>query len=174
MSYVKDTSPIEFKSIGQTSRKMPNHIWANRFNCVDYNNCVAQMGSPLGCTPLTPLTFYTGPPVQWQNIPDVLQAHKIITPSSVPNFLSARIPIQRQLHTDNWEKYLIDYWDKQLVDLLRFGFPSDFDRNLQLQTTPTITSQLRRFLNTSRLFGYRGFFWCLIRSIYQSTRMEER
>ena len=28
-----------------------------------------------------------------------------------------------------------DYWDKQLVDLLEFGFPLDFDRNFELQST---------------------------------------
>ena len=30
---------------------------------------------------------------------------------------------------------MADYWDKQLVDLLEFGFPLDFDRSFELQST---------------------------------------
>ena len=35
----------------------------------------------------------------------------------------------------NWKKFLNNYWDKQLIDLLTFGFPLDFDRSLPLNTT---------------------------------------
>ena len=34
-----------------------------------------------------------------------------------------------------WKFYLNDYWDKQLVDLLEFGFPLDFDNNTVLTST---------------------------------------
>ena len=37
-----------------------------------------------------------------------------------------------QLNPDSWAKHLSTYWDQQLVDLIRFGFPLDFDRNSTL------------------------------------------
>ena len=32
------------------------------------------------------------------------------------------------------EKYLDCYWDKQLIDLIQFGFPLDFDRKVVLNS----------------------------------------
>ena len=32
-------------------------------------------------------------------------------------------------------KHLNTYWDQQIVDLLEFGFPLDFNRNVRLQST---------------------------------------
>ena len=64
----------------------------------------------------------------WEKVPDILQARKIIRQSGVPNFLKARIPVATQLNPDTWSFYLQDYWDKQLPDLIRYGFPLDFDR----------------------------------------------
>ena len=40
-----------------------------------------------------------------------------------------------KLKIKNWKNYLADYWDKQLVDLLEFGFPLDFDRNFEAHST---------------------------------------
>ena len=33
--------------------------------------------------------------------------------------------------------YLSDYWDRQIVDLLHYGFPLDFDRSKAFQATYT-------------------------------------
>ena len=44
-------------------------------------------------------------------------------------------PDSSVLKIQNWKYYLADYWDKQLVDLLEFGFPLDFDRTFELQST---------------------------------------
>ena len=49
--------------------------------------------------------------------------------------MSARVPIQTQLNIPNWKKFLHNYWDQQLIDLLTFGFPLDFDRPFNLNTT---------------------------------------
>ena len=57
---------------------------------------------------------------------------EIIRHTGVPNFLNARIPVATQLNPDSWAKHLTTYWDQQLVDLIRFGFPLDFDRNSTL------------------------------------------
>ena len=50
-----------------------------------------------------------------------------------PNFLGARLKVNSQLNLSAWKFHLSDYWDKQLTDLLYFGFPLDFNRNFPLK-----------------------------------------
>ena len=49
--------------------------------------------------------------------------------------MQIRIQVQNQLNDEAWKKYLDSYWNKQLIDLIQFGFPLDFDRNVNLQST---------------------------------------
>ena len=62
----------------------------------------------------------------------LLQVHDVVKRSGKPNFLQARIPIQSQLKVGAWEEALGDYWDKQLIELIKFGFPLDFNRACDL------------------------------------------
>ena len=41
--------------------------------------------------------------------------------------------MQNQLNVDQREKVLGDYWDTQLLQLLKYGFPLDFNRNTPLR-----------------------------------------
>ena len=41
--------------------------------------------------------------------------------------------MQSQLNITACEKHLTVYWDKQILDLLEFGFPLDFDRKAQIK-----------------------------------------
>ena len=52
--------------------------------------------------------------------------------SGVPNFLGQKIPGATNLNIPSWRQHLCDYFDQQLVDLIRFGFPLDFDRSEKL------------------------------------------
>ena len=61
--------------------------------------------------------------------------HKIITQTGLPNYLGARIPVPSQLRPARWRFHLEKFWDKQIVDLIQYGFPLDFDRNCELQST---------------------------------------
>ena len=70
-----------------------------------------------------------------KKIPDILQAHQIIRHTGVPNFLNALIPVATQLKLEAWSRHLPTYWNRQLVDLIRFGFPLDFDRSSKLRST---------------------------------------
>ena len=47
----------------------------------------------------------------------------------MPNFMGARIPVSGQFNITAWKSYLTEYWDKQIVDLLQYSFPLDFDRS---------------------------------------------
>ena len=62
----------------------------------------------------------------------LLQIHEVVKKSGKTNFLQAHIPIQSQLKVEAWEEALGDYWDRQLLELIKFGFPLDFNRACDL------------------------------------------
>ena len=76
-----------------------------------------------GLIPLNPLVLYQGGNVHREKIPDIFIAHKLIRQSGVPNFLRCRIPIETAFNLEAWRTHLVDYWDRQLPDLIQFGFP---------------------------------------------------
>ena len=116
------------------SDKIPDDILHNKHLCQDYNNCTQQSGSEVGFVPFTPLMVYQSSPKIWQACPDIIEAHKLIKKSGMPNFMSCRIPVQGQIKSEKWQYYLQDYWDKQIVDLITYSFPLDFDRKINLQS----------------------------------------
>ena len=96
---------------------------------------IQQLGSDFGCISLGDCKLYTGPPIIWHSVPDIIQAHNLIRASGVPNFLGQRIPVKSDLNISSWREHLCDYFDQKLVDLIQYGFPLDFDRNLDLCST---------------------------------------
>ena len=120
---------------GFHGEKLPPHIYANRSFCGNYHRFMQQTRVELGFIPLTDLKLYQGPEKHWRVVPDLIQAHKMVRSSGVPNFLSCRIPVQGPLRPQVWRAYLHDYWDQQLTDLIEFGFPLDFKRMYPLQST---------------------------------------
>ena len=98
----------------------------------DSNQVVHQS---FGFNPTGPLKLYTGDPVYYETIPDIIKTHRTVRNSGYPNFLKCRIPLSSNLKIENWRLYLAEYWDQQIVDLLQYGFPLDFDRQCQLIST---------------------------------------
>ena len=94
-----------------------------------HSNHTAQQS--FGFNPTGPLKLYTGDPVYYDKIPDIIKTHRMIRDSGCPNFLKCRIPVTSNLKIENWRSYLDNYWDQQIVDLLQYGFPLDFDRQCQ-------------------------------------------
>ena len=88
-----------------------------------------------GFIPRGPLKIYDGTSVSWNPIPDIIRAHLLVRNSGLPNYLGCRIPVNSNLNCDNWIHYLQNYWDNQLVDLLKYGFPLDSERSFPLVTT---------------------------------------
>ena len=103
--------------------KIPAEILMNKTNCADYVNCSKQNGTQFGFIPLTPLKVYTGAQTFDTVLHDLVHLHKTVKASNLPNFMACRIPLKSQLNITNWKKYLVNYWDQQLLDLLAFGFP---------------------------------------------------
>ena len=99
---------------------------------LEYHKCKEQNGTKFGCVPLAPIHVYRGPIRHWDCIPDVLTAHKLIRESGLSNFLGLRIPVSTNLNVNSWRRH---YFDQQLPDLIEFGFPLDFDRSRDLQST---------------------------------------
>ena len=58
--------------------------------------------------------------------------HEIVRSTNKPNFMQARFPVDSQLNVHAWEKHLQGYWDRQLIHLIRFGFPLDYNRSCEL------------------------------------------
>ena len=59
---------------------------ANPNLVLEFQKCKAQIGNKLGCIPLTPMYVCKGHPKSWDQIPDVLTAHKLIENTGIPNF----------------------------------------------------------------------------------------
>ena len=51
----------------------------------------------------------------------------LVKATGKPNYMDAR------LNMDIWKSLLTEYWDQQLLQLLEFGFPLDFNRNCPLR-----------------------------------------
>ena len=86
-----------------------------------------------GFIPKGPFKLYDGNPATCNSISDIIRVHLMIKYSGIPN--SCRIPVVSNLKCHTWSQHLQNYWDKQLLDLLQFGFPLDFNRTLQLNST---------------------------------------
>ena len=59
--------------------------------------------------------------------------HTVVKATARPNFLQAHLPVESQLNVKAWEAELGDYWDKQLIQLIKFSFPLDFNRACELK-----------------------------------------
>ena len=62
----------------------------------------------------------------------VFNIRALVRATGVPNYMQARIPVSSQLNVDVWKNALNNYWDQQLLQLIEFGFPLDFNRNCVL------------------------------------------
>ena len=63
---------------------------------------------------------------------NLLEMHENVKATNKPNYMEARLPVNSQLKVDAWKSHLQGYWDEQLLQLIEFGFPLDFNRNCPL------------------------------------------
>ena len=64
----------------------------------------------------------------------IFDVHRRIKASGTHNFLQSQIRIQSQLKPELWERHLTGYWDSQLLLLLKYGFPLDFNYDSPLES----------------------------------------
>ena len=102
------------------------------------NNCVAfckwreQTDYDFGFIPLADSLLPNEKFVDFSGHTCPIQQHIAVRARGCPNFMGARIPVQSELNIKQWEKVLAEYWDRQLIELLKFGFPLDFNRQCTL------------------------------------------
>ena len=65
-------------------------------------NLCEQIGTKFGCIPSNHISLFDGTPTYWEKIPDIIQAHKLIRDSGLPNFLGLHIPVGTRLKVQNW------------------------------------------------------------------------
>ena len=90
-----------------------------------------------GFTTLSPL--FSNPDLSTNNVHlenrHVLEKHSLIRKSDTYNFLVLKIPIKSFLNVETFKQYLHNYKDQQLLALIQYGFPLDFDKTIQLHST---------------------------------------
>ena len=108
------------------------HVKAtNGRNCENFLHWQNQTDFNFGFTPLGAFVL----PVNGGEglvISSPVDQHERVKASGLPNFLGVRTPVNSQLKVQVWEKYLSEYWDNQVVHLLKYGFPLDFNIDCKL------------------------------------------
>ena len=74
--------------------------------------------------------------------------------------MKSQIQISSQLKADVWERHLQGYWDSQLLFLIRYGFPLDFDYSTPLQSVDKnhtsaneFTEDIQAYITEEQAFG---------------------
>ena len=91
-----------------------------------------QNGEDFGFIPLTAIKVYNADPIHYDQLPDIITAHKLVQQTGFP-----RSPIASQLNPQRWHNHLTHFWDKQLPDFIEYGFPLDFSRDVILHPSDT-------------------------------------
>ena len=111
----------------KSSQKEGGHIQAPIFHLWG-----EQVDFTFGFVPLQEQVMPTENCLEYGFSGSPLQLHEIVKSTGKSNFLQARIPIKSQLNVEQWEKALVGYWDRQLLELIKVGFPLDFNHACEL------------------------------------------
>ena len=132
-------------------RFRPHHreYIASARHCDTFKLWNDQTQEKFGFIPLGDLTL---PPIdlQKQSQENIFDIPRRIKVSGTHNFMQTQIQIQSQLKPDVWQKYLTNYLDSQLVLLLRYGFPLDFDYSNPLHSIEN--NKLLQLLNILKMY----------------------
>ena len=96
-------------------------------HCSDFSLWKRQTDYTFGFVPLTNLVIPDNPGHIGVKINNSIEQHFRIRPTGISNFLGERIPVQFQLNVGEWKKLFQNYWDQQLIHLIEYGFPLDFN-----------------------------------------------
>ena len=62
-----------------------------------------------------------------------LEIHAFVRATGKYNYMGVRIPVKSQLNLAAWKAELTTYLDQQLLQLIEFGFPLEFNRQCPLK-----------------------------------------
>ena len=101
-------------------------------NIVPFDQWREQSDFEFGFVPLSEFILPDRSDCLLGHIGDPFELYSRIKNSGKLNFLDCRIPVTSQLNILAWQEILQEYWDVQLIELLKFGFPLDFNRSSTL------------------------------------------
>ena len=97
----------------------------------DFQKWKIQNKFAFGFIPLSPLVGEK----HWKEkgkVQSPIEAYHMVKSSGLYNHQQATILLESQLNSVMWEKHLQDYWDWQLVQYIKFGFPLDVAPHAEL------------------------------------------
>ena len=56
---------------------------------------------------------------------NIMDLHRELRKDERHNYVGLQVPVQSKLNAEKWASYLADYWDWQLLLLVKYGFPLD-------------------------------------------------
>ena len=114
-------------------------------NCKIFKDWDNQTTDKYGFIPLSEMMLPTTKHCKNSSLATIFDIHRSIVDTNTHNFMKAQIEIQSQLNPDAWDKYLKNYWDQQLLLLIRCGFPLDFNPASPLQHEETNHASAKLF-----------------------------
>ena len=113
-----------------------------------------------GFIPLTDPILPVNENISDKECRDPIELHNEVKKHDLPNYLGARIPVPSHLNIHAWETLLEGYWDRQLLECLKFGFPLGFNRTCSLshdkdnhKSATQFPDHVTRYIEEEKQFG---------------------
>ena len=98
-------------------------------HCVDLAKMLQQV-QPYGFVPLSDLKYKHSRSQMSSSHTDIcldpITLHSLVEQHKCPNFMGARIRVNHEFNCDLFDQLLDGYWDWQISQFMRYGFPMDF------------------------------------------------
>ena len=128
--------------------------------CLAFDLWSAQSKVKFGFIPLTDPIMPSRADTLQIKCRDPIELHNEVKKYNLPNYLGARIPVESQLNIQAWESLLEGYWDKQLLECLKFGFPLGFNRTCPLnhdkdnhKSAVLFPDHVKKYIEDEQKFG---------------------
>ena len=89
---------------------------------------------------------------KWGDYPEYAQIYSRTRDTALPNFLATRIRVPSRLNIEAWNKYLNNYHDPALLDMITYGFPANYSATFP--PTPTYHNHREREDYSSYIQAY--------------------
>ena len=118
---------------------------ANPNQCVAFDLWSQQSKVKFGYIPLTDTIMPKNSQTVNRKFTNLIDMYEEVKKYDLPNYLGVRIPVKSELNIQAWEELLDGYWDTQLLECLKFGFPLGFNRMCPLNYDKNIHKSAAEF-----------------------------
>ena len=120
---------VELSNVMLLKDGWKRHVPYLEKRCSDFSLWKSQTDYTFGFVPLNNLVMPRDIGHIGDKVLDPVQQHLKVRSSGTYNCLAERIPVESQLNVSEWKQVFKNYWDQQLLQMVEFGFPLDFNRN---------------------------------------------